>query len=356
MKAKNNWLYSKKTVACMSFLLLLIAVVIFWLWKQYGYRDSRYESSSFAMGSFIQQTLYGAGAEETANEAASAITELENRISWRVDTSDIAAINDNAGSEWVEIQPETTELLSLCLKVAEDAEGAYDPTILPVSRLWNFDSEDPQLPSQKDLETYLPYVNYKNLRIDTEQNLASLRNHYMAIDLGSAGKGAACDTAVSIYEESEISCGIIAVGGSVGTFGQKPDGSLWEIAVRNPFSETDGETAMGVLSLEGGFLSTSGSYEKTFTKDGKIYHHVLDPKTGMPVENNLVSVTVVSDSGALSDILSTACFVLGEEKGTALLEKYGADGIFIRDDRTVSVTSGLKDAFQIAMEEFSYAE
>ena len=113
---------------------------------------------------------------------------------------------------------------------------------------------------------------------------------------------------------------------------------------------------MGTLSLKGGFLSTSGSYEKTFSQEGKTYHHLLDPKTGMPVENGLVSVTIVSDSGALSDILSTACFVLGEEKGMELLEQYDAEGIFIRDARTVRVTSGLKDSFQIVMEEFTYAE
>lgn len=356
MKEKINRLYSKKTVLFLSVLLVLLFAAIVWLWKQYGYRDSRYETTGFAMGSFIQQTLYGDEAEETAKDAASSITELENRISWRVEDSDIASINDNAGSEWVEIDPATTELLALCLQVAKDSEGAYDPTILPVSRLWNFDGEDPQVPSEQDLETYLPYIEYTNLRIDETQNLASLRNHYMAVDLGSAGKGAACDAAVAVYKESNINCGIIAVGGSVGTYGQKPDGSPWEIAVRNPYSEEDGETAMGTLSLDGGFLSTSGSYEKTFTKDGKTYHHLLDPKTGTPAANGLVSVTVISESGALSDILSTACFVLGEEKGLKLLEQYGAEGVFIRDDRTVKVTSGLKDSFRIAMEEFTYAE
>lgn len=356
LKERNSRIYSKKTVLCLSIILIVLIAVIIWIWRQYGYRDSRYETTGFAMGSFIQQTLYGEGAEDTAGEAASSITELENKISWRVEDSDIASINDNAGSEWVEIDPSTTELLALCLQVAEDSGGAYDPTILPISRLWNFDSEDPQVPSPNDLETYLPYIDYTNLRIDKTQNLASLRNHYMAVDLGSAGKGAACDAAVAVYKESDISCGIIAVGGSVGTYGQKPDGSLWEIAVRNPYSEENGETAMGTLSLKGGFLSTSGSYEKTFSQEGKTYHHLLDPKTGMPVENGLVSVTIVSDSGALSDILSTACFVLGEEKGMELLEQYDAEGIFIRDDRTVRVTSGLKDSFQIVMEEFTYAE
>src|SRR5699024_9207852 len=126
------------------------------------------------------------------------------------------------------------------------------------------------------------------------------------------GKGAACDAAVQMYQESGAEAGIVAVGGSIGLYGEKPDGSLWRLGVRDPNSGDDRAEAMGLLDLASGFVSTSGSYEKTFTENGKTYHHLLDPKTGYPAESGLVSVTVVAKSGALSDALATAVFVLGE--------------------------------------------
>ena len=132
----------------------------------------------------------------------------------------------------------------------------------------------------------------------------------------------------------------------------KTDGTNWNVAVQNPRGK-DGE-AMGVLSLSGTTnVSTSGDYEKYFMQNGKRYHHILDPSTGYPAESSLISVTVVSDNGLLSDGLSTACFVLGKEKGQKLLETYGAEGIFIDQNKKVTVTKGLKDKFTILNEEYS---
>lgn len=354
------WFGSKKTAAILIVLLAGLVGLLIYLWTAYGYRENRYESSSYAMGTLVHQTVYGDGREETAAEAASSVTALENQISWRVESSDIARLNDAAGTEWISLEPETISLLSLCLDVAEKSGGAFDPTILPVSRLWDFDGESPAVPEADRIQTYLSYVNYKNLRINEEDNTASLRNYYMAVDLGAAGKGAGCDAVLDVYKASSLSAGIVAVGGSVGMYGTKPDGSLWSIAVRNPYSDEDGESTMGTLELSGGFVSTSGSYEKNFTQDGVTYHHLLDPKTGTSVENDLVSVTVVcsngENQGALSDLLSTACFVLGEEEGRELLKEYSAEGIFIRKDRSVFVTEGLRDSFQIVLEGYSYAE
>ncbi len=356
----SRWLDNKKTAAVFLVILAILAGVLIWMWSQYGYRENRYEHSSYAMGTLVQQTVYGKDRENTAVKAASAVTNLENQISWRVEGSDIARLNDAAGTQWISLEPETISLLDLCLDVAENSQGAFDPTILPISCLWNFDSETPSFPGEELINTYLPYVGYENLRINTEDNTASLRNYYMAVDLGAVGKGAGCDAIVDTYKSSSVSGGIAAVGGSVGIYGQKPDGSLWSIAVRNPYVSQGEDATMGTLDLTGGFISTSGSYEKTFTQDGITYHHLLDPQTGFPADTGLVSVTVVCGGsepgqGALSDILSTACFVLGEEKGKALLLHYGAEGIFIRTDKTVSVTDGLKDSFHIVSEDFSYA-
>ncbi len=335
-----------RLVIVLSVILALTVVALVVLWARYGYRAARFEATNYAMGTYIQQTVYGRNAEQGAANAAAAIGDLENLISWRVEDSDIAKLNDQAGSQWTTIDPVTTDLLALALEVAEKSDGAFDPTILPVTMLWDFGGDNQHVPSQEDLNRFLPYVNYEDLRVDVMESSASLKYHYMGIDLGALGKGAAADEAVAAYEASGVDAAVVAVGGSVGVYGEKKDGSLWSIAVRDPKAGDEG-TSLGTLEIASGFVSTSGSYEKTFEENGSVYHHLLNPKTGMPENNGLVSVTVTHTRGAVSDALSTACFIMDEEKGRALLEEYGAGGIFIYEDGRVVVTENLKDAFRL---------
>ena len=191
-------------------------------------------------------------------------------------------------------------------------------------------------------------------KTNTDESISSIYiEDQCTLDLGAVGKGIACDVAQNyLKQQKEVSGAVIAVGGSILLYGSKVDGTNWNVAVQNPRGK-DGE-AMGVLSLSGTTnVSTSGDYEKYFMQNGKRYHHILDPSTGYPAESSLISVTVVSDNGLLSDGLSTACFVLGKEKGQKLLETYGAEGIFIDQNKKVTVTKGLKDKFTILNEEYS---
>ncbi|MCI8395337.1 MAG: FAD:protein FMN transferase [Acutalibacter sp.] len=300
-------------------------------------RDKPYTLSTFAMGSYIQQTVYGKGGEEAAAQAAQEIGALENRISWRREHSDIALLNASAGNGPVSLDPATESLLETALEVGEKSGGAFDVTIAPVSRLWDFD-ENPHLPEKEELAAARALVDYRQLAL-TPQGVSLSEG--MAVDLGAAGKGAACDKALAVYQEAGLAGGVAAAGGSVGLYGKKPGGSLWQISVRDPW----GGGSVGVLELEEGFVSTSGSYEKTFQQDGITYHHLIDPKTGYPAESGLVSVTVCSGSGALSDCLSTACFVLGEEKSLPLLESFSAQALFIHEDGSITCTPGLEEAF-----------
>lgn len=336
-----------------AFAAVLVLAVAVGQWNRWKTEQRPYTSTEFAMGSYVQQTVYGNNGEEAASEAANAVQRLENRISWRIEDSDVARLNEAAGTDWIAIDPQTTELLAQALEVAERSDGAYDPTILPVSSLWDFGGENQHLPEPEQIEEYRSYVGYQNLRVDEEMSEASLKIHGAAVDLGGIGKGAACDVAVQIYQETGVAAGVIAVGGSIGLYGEKPDGSLWRLGVRDPKSGDDKTEAMGLLDLASGFVSTSGSYEKTFTENGKTYHHLLDPKTGYPAESGLVSVTVVAENGALSDALATAVFVLGEEKGMALLDAYGAGGILISQDDRVWVSDSLKDAFQLTSDTYT---
>lgn len=331
--------------------VLLVLVLVIALFPLLDNTETPYEVTTYAMGSYVQQSVYGENQEEAAVQAADAIQALENRISWRVSGSDIQKLNDAAGEDWISVHSDVFEILEIAQDVAEKSGGTFDVTIAPISRLWDFDSERNEVPDADKLESLLPYVGYEFLRLDAEAGTASLKLRNNAVDLGGIGKGAACDAAVKAYAEAGAQAAIVSVGGSVGVWGRKSSGAPWGIAVRDPNSSG----TLGTLSMESGFVSTSGSYEKIFTQDGKTYHHLLDPKTGYPAESDLVSVTVLSGSGARSDALATACFVLGLEKGMALLEEYDAEGIFIGQDNTITVTDGLADRFTLTADGYRLA-
>jgi len=347
---------NRKLVILLSALLAVIVISLIVIWATFGQKVQSYECTNYAMGTYVQQTVYGSKRVEAATAAAKSVGALENLISWRIEGSDVSNLNNASGSNWIKIDAKTVALLQKNLDVAKKSNGALDPTILPVSSMWDFGGTNQRVPSSDEIKKYIKYVDYKNLRIDTANSTASLKNHLMAIDLGASGKGAACDEAVAAYKQAGADFGIIAVGGSVGVYGVKADKSAWHIAVRDPSSADDQSSSMGTIDLTSGFISTSGIYEKDFIKDGVTYHHLLNPKTGYPENNGLISTTVVCDNGALSDALSTACFILGKEKGIALLKEYNAGGVFIDKNNKVYVTENLKSTFKIAKARYTLAE
>ena len=229
-----------------------------------------------------------------------------------------------------------------------------DPTMGKIIRLWDIDGEDPHIPEEKELNTLLKKVGYNKITLDG--NKVTLPAG-MTLDFGAAGKGIGCDAAEQVLEkEKEVSGMILNLGGSsVMSYGSKPDGSAWQVAVTDP-RDTEGDY-LGVVALKGTeFLSTSGDYEKYFIEDGVRYHHILDPSIGYPARSGLTSVTVVCDNGLDADGLSTACFVLGREKGEKLLEKYHADGLFVDDSGHVWLTEGMKERFQLLKDTYSISE
>ena len=353
MKKLKHWLnsLSNKTAKRLSLGMLALGLLLFLLalWLNLGAGGGGTTLTTYAMGSYVQQTVYGGDEEGAAQAANTAITELEDLISWRVEGSDVEQLNQAAGTDFLEIDQRTWNVLRTSLDVCQASGGAFDITIAPISWLWDFD-ENPRLPQAETIEALLPAVNYEDVSL-LEDGTAALQTHSTALDLGAVGKGAACDAAVAAYEESGVNRAVVSVGGSVGVYGEKPFGQKWQVSVRNP--DTDG--ALGVLSVSSGFLSTSGSYEKQFTEDGVTYHHLLDPSTGYPADSGLLSVTVWSSSGALSDALSTACFVLGMEDSLPLLEQFDSQALFITQERQIYLTSGLEDAFTLSSGDYTLA-
>lgn len=304
----------------------------------------KYTNTDFAMDTVISETLYTTG-EDLTLSIGNQLRELESDLlSWTEETSQISKLNAAAG-ETTEISKELAGYLETIFQLAEDSDGAFDPTLGKVIRLWDITGEDPHVPEQTELDELLENVGYD--KVTLEGTKITLEKD-VTLDLGAAGKGIGCDVITDfLKDKKEISGMLLNLGGSsVMTYGEKPDGSAWKVAVTDP-RDPEGEY-LGAISLHGSeFLSTSGDYERYFEEDGKRYHHILDPKTGYPVWNGMASVTVVCDSGLLADGLSTACFVLGVEKASALLEKYNADGAFVDEDKNIYLTPGMKDRFEL---------
>lgn len=306
------------------------------------------QSVDTAMGTIVSQTIYSKTENnKITSDIHGIIRDLEtNTLSVRLDTSELYEVNEGIGQQKeVMLSEELAEYLEQCLAVSEASEGAFDITVGEVVRLWNIDNwagaealNDYVLPDEEAIYKGLEQSGYEKLQLDEKCLSASVE---MQLDLGAVGKGIALDRLKEYLEGcEEVSGAVISVGGSVLTYGVKADGAPWRVAVVNP---VDTSKSLGYLELQGQWcISTSGDYERFVEINGVRYHHIIDPDTGYPADSGLRSVTILSRDGLLSDALSTACFILGQEKGQELAEAYDAEAMFVNQDGTVAMTEGMR--------------
>ena len=343
-------------------------------------QPTAYKGIDTAMGTIISQTIYTSSDEEVAQEilteVISCIDELEtDYLSWRLETSEVYTINESAGSgQALKMSDLLENVLDQCKKVYAASDGAFDFTVGSVARLWNIDTwatmqqeslvssitqssigegeSDFVPPSKEQLAEALAHVGGDKSNIEGYQvNLPE----GMQLDLGAVGKGIALDQVKKIlHQHEEVTGAVISVGGSILTYGSKPDGSSWNVGIVDPF---DTSQNLGTLSLNGEWcVSTSGDYERYVEVDGVRYHHILDPHTGMPADSGVKSVTILigskdnsSDSaGLFSDALSTACFVLGVEEGLKLAENFDAEALFVDNQGEIYMTDGMSQYFYLS--------
>lgn len=295
-------------IAAGVYLLLLIAAgfVIFVFFPELLPFWVKKEATKelFAMDTYITMTAYGRDAETALSDAEDKLIELEQLWSVTDPDSDIYAVNYSDGQP-VSISKETVELLSFAMKMAEETDGALEPTIYPVLTAWGFTTEENRVPSNAEITELLKNVGYERIRLgDATVQLDS----GMMLDLGSVGKGYAGDLAAQVLKEHGIASALLDLGGNIQAVGTKPDGSPWRLGLRDPFSDS----TLGVLEISNQAVVTSGAYERYFIgEDGIRYGHIIDPGTGYPVESGLASATVIAEEDRLCDALSTSLYVMG---------------------------------------------
>lgn len=315
------------------------------------------EQEGFHMGTIISEKVYGDNAQKAADEVMGRIAQLETMMTINAPGSDIDKLNDMAGKGNAVLSPEDIYVLGRAQKYAELSGGAFDITVGPLVKAWGIFTKDPRVPPADEIHSLLGLVNYKDLKIDSANSSASLSRAGQIVDVGGIAKGYAGDEAIAIYKKYGIKSAYVNLGGNVVVLGNKPDGTPWKIGVQNPRAENG--KYIGVIKAANKAVVTSGDYERFFEKDGKRYHHIIDPKTGYPAESGLISATIVADVSTDADALSTATFVLGLDRGMKLVESLsGVEAVFITNDKKVYTTSGLKNIFTFDDEskEFQYVE
>lgn len=263
----------------------------------------------------------------------------EKILSRTVEGSDVWRIN-HAKGETVEVSNDTMNILRCAQEISEKSGGAFDVTIAPVSTMWNFTKEPHELPDAEELAKAAEFVDYTRMKL--EGNKVTLPEGMM-IDLGGIAKGYIADQVKAYLEKQGVKYAILSFGGNIVAIGsEKPDGTPWKVGIQD-IDKPTGEHMLVSLN-KGGSTVTSGTYERGFDLDGVRYHHLLSAETGWPVQNELASVTIFSESSMEGDALSTTAFVLGTEKGLELIENLkGVEAVFIAKDRTVTCSSGAQE-------------
>lgn len=257
----------------------------------------------------------------------------------KLEDSEISQIN-NAGGNPVEVSDETITLLKKAIYYGDLSNGAFDVTIAPVSNLWDFHAETPAPPSPEAINEAVSHVDYKNIFIDG--NTVRLLDPYAAIDVGGIAKGYIADILKKYLNEHGVKHAIINLGGNVLAMGSRLDGSDYNIGIQKPFDMT-GEAVTSVR-ISNKSVVTSGTYQRYFEADGKLYHHILDPHTGSPCENSLNSVTIITNSSLTADALSTTCFLLGYDKSMRLIEQLdNVDAVFITKDNKIQYSKNFQN-------------
>lgn len=298
-----------------------------------------------ALGTINNIKVFNCENEAIVEEAITRVAEIDDRMSAFKVESDISKLSKNAGKGFQKVHEDTFNLICKAIEFSVLSDGAFDITIRPLVELWGINKKGNFVPSDSEIEELLPLVHYQDILLDQKFCSVALKKAGQSLDLGGIAKGFAADEVKRILLENGIQSALINLGGNIVTIGTRPDGQPWQIGIQNPLAPTG--QFLGILSAADKTIVTSGTNERFFIKEGVRYHHILDPRTGRPVQSSLLSVTAICTCSTDADALTTALFILGPQKGLPLLSKIGAEAVFIADDLTITASQGLKGQFKI---------
>ncbi|WP_434303423.1 FAD:protein FMN transferase [Clostridium botulinum] len=306
---------------------------------------------TYLMGTIINIKAYGKNADKAVQASVDKISDIENKMSLNISTSEINKINKNAGIAPVKVSKNTFDVVKASLIYSEKTKGSFDITVEPLVSLWGIGTDKAKIPSKDEINNALKLINYKDVVINEKESTIMLKRKDQAIDLGAIAKGYTADELKKVLLNYNVSSAFLNLGGNVYVLGNKSDKTPWKIGVQNPLKPRG--DYLGIVSVSDKSVVTSGNYERFFERNGKRYHHIFDTKTGYPAEKGLISVSIISNKSIDGDALSTSVYTLGLDEGKKLIESLkDVEAVFVTNDKKVYITSGLKDTFKLTNTDF----
>lgn len=307
------------------------------------------------MGTVCTIQIFDSKDTSILDKAFDRLKDLENKVSINKEGTELDKVNEMSGKEAVVVGKDTFNIIKSGLNYGKISNGNFDITIGPIVKLWGIGSENARVPSEKEISEKKSFINYNDVVIDDEKSSIFLKKPNMIIDLGGIAKGYAADEIKNLLIDNGVKSAMINLGGNLYILGNKPNGNQWKIGIQDPNGGNN--DTVGNMLVNDKSIVTSGTYQRFLEVDGKLYHHILNPETGYPYENDLLSVTILSNTSMDGDALSTSTFALGREKGLEFVNSLeNIEAIFITKDKEIYLTNGLKDKFNITNNDYKLIE
>lgn len=312
-----------------------------------------YEKTEFLMGTYVTVRIYDEGKEAVLEKAFDRVKELADKVTVNEPGSEIDKVNQAAGSEAIQISEDAYTLVKSAAEYSELSKGDFDFAIGPITELWHIGFDDARKPEQSEIDAALPLVDYEKVVLDDANRTVFLTEEGMRLDLGAIAKGYITDEVEELLDAEGVTTAIIDLGGNVYVMGGSPlrDGESWNVGIQDPLAAR-GET-IGKTKQKNRSIVTSGIYERYIEVDGVTYHHLMDPETGYPFDNEIAGVSIISGKSIDGDALSTLVFGLGVEAGLAYVDsRDDIEAVFVTKDKKVYVSAGLKNNFELTNEDY----
>lgn len=314
---------------------------------------------TYLMGTIVKISVYGKDAPKAIEASLDRISDIENKMSVNIASSEVSKINKNAGIVPVKVSKDTLDVIKASLIYSKKTKGSFDITVEPLVALWGIGTDKARIPSKEEIDNCLKLINYNDVIINPKDSTVMLKKKGQSIDLGAIAKGYTADELKKVLLKYDIKSAYVSLGGNLYVLGNKPNKTLlsmnkqspWNIGIQNPLEPRGAN--LGIIHVSDKSIVTSGNYERFFEKNGKRYHHIFDTKTGYPAEKGLISVSIISDKSIDGDALSTSVYTLGLDEGMKLIESLnGVDAVFVTKDKNVYITSGIKGNFEMTNTSF----
>lgn len=310
-----------------------------------------YSDQQFLMGTYVKMQIYDDGKEAVLKKGFDRVKELAAKITVNEPGSEVDKINEQAGIKPVKVSDDVYPLIKKAYQYSEESDDGFDLSIGPITQLWHIGFDDARKPEQSEIDEALKLVKHQQVILDDKEQTVYLEKKGMELDLGAIAKGYITDEVVKVFKANDVTTAIVDLGGNVYVLGHSPrkENSDWKVGIQDPNQARN--TIVGSVPASNQSLVTSGIYERNLKVNGETFHHLFNPKTGYPFDNEIAGVTIISQESIDGDGLSTAIFSMGVKEGMAHINQLkNVDAIFVTLDDKLYLSSGVKETFELNKE------